>query len=78
MKHSIIICMGSSCFARGNKNNLKIVEKYLAEHKLDCILSGRGCTGKCCNGPNLVIDGEAFERVDPESLIDLLDLKLRG
>ena len=27
---------------------------------------------------SLVIDGEAFERVDPESLIDLLDLKLRG
>lgn len=78
MKHSIIICMGSSCFARGNKYNLKLIEKYLEEHKLECSLAGRGCAGNCCNGPNLVIDGEKFERVDPESLIDLLDLKLRG
>ena len=25
MKHTITICMGSSCFARGNKRNLKII-----------------------------------------------------
>ena len=28
MKHDIVICMGSSCFARGNKRNLKIIEEY--------------------------------------------------
>ncbi len=75
-KHSIVICMGSSCFARGNKRNLKIIEEYLQKHALDCTLSGRGCTGNCRGGPNLQIDGENFERVDPESLIDLLDRKL--
>lgn len=78
MKHSIVICMGSSCFARGNKRNLQIIEEYLQKHAIDCALSGRGCIGKCKSGPNLSIDGENFERVDSESLIDLLDAKLRS
>lgn len=75
-KHSIEICMGSSCFARGNKRNLQIIEEYLSKHQLECALSGRGCIGKCRSGPNIRIDGEDFERVDSESLIDLLDAKL--
>lgn len=77
MKHVIEICMGSSCFARGNKNNLKIIEAYLEKNRINCALRGRGCVGKCRSGPNLSIDGENFERVDSESLIDLLDAKLR-
>ena len=40
-------------------------------------LTGRGCVGKCRTGPNLSIDGENFERVDSESLIDLLEAKLK-
>lgn len=47
MKHTITICMGSSCFARGNKRNLKIIEEYLARYKIDCALNGRGCVGRC-------------------------------
>ncbi len=77
MKHTIEICMGSSCFARGNRNNLKIIETYLARNRIDCVLRGRGCVGKCRSGPNLSIDGEIFERVDSESLIDLLDAKFK-
>ena len=77
MKHDIVICMGSSCFARGNKRNLKIIEEYLKEHSIDCKLSGRACAGNCNSGPNIRIDGEKFERVDPETLIDLLVAKLK-
>ncbi len=78
MKHSITICMGSSCFARGNKQNLKIIEEYIRKNRVDCSLNGRGCIGNCRQGPNLRIDGENFERVDSETLIDLLDAKLKG
>lgn len=77
MKSSIVICMGSSCFARGNKRNLKIIEEYLKKNKIECELSGRTCVGNCRNGPNIRINEEIFENVDPESLIDLLDRKLR-
>ena len=74
--HTIVICMGSSCFARGNRRILPLIEAYLKNHEVDCRLIGRGCAGKCRQGPNLEIDGEKFERVDQESLIDLLDAKL--
>ena len=77
MKHTITICMGSSCFARGNKRNLKLIEEYIAKYHIDCALTGRGCVGKCRSGPNLSIDGEVFERVDSESMRDLLDAQLR-
>ena len=32
MGYEITVCMGSSCFARGNATNLDIIEKYLREH----------------------------------------------
>lgn len=77
-KHVIMICMGSSCFARGNKHNLAIIQDYIRDNGIDCTLTGRGCVGKCRLGPNLSIDGVNYERVDPETLIDLLDAKLKG
>lgn len=78
MKHQIVICMGSSCFARGNQTNLKVIQDFLVQHpELDCELKGRGCIGKCRGGPNLKIDSEDFEQIDPETLIDLLNNKLR-
>ena len=78
MRHKIVICLGSSCFARGNKRNLKIIEEFIQTRGVDCELSGRGCVGNCRFGPNLFIDGEEFSGVDPESLIDLLERKLGG
>ena len=56
MKHTISICMGSSCFARGNKRNLKLIEEYIAKYHIDCALTGRGCVGKCRS----VLDGYGF------------------
>ena len=42
MASTIKICMGSSCFARGNKRNLKLIEEYIAKYHIDCALTGRG------------------------------------
>jgi len=78
MKNRIVICMGSSCFARGNERNLRLIESYLDRNKLgaEVTLSGSPCEGKCAQGPNLVINGECFHQVDQEMLIDLLETKL--
>ncbi len=76
-KPKIVICMGSSCFARGNERNLAFCEKYLAEHGLrdevDCELSGSLCTGNCAAGPVVIADGRIYTRVDPGVMKDLLD-----
>lgn len=74
MKHTITICMGSSCFARGNDRNLALIESYLKKHALeaDVEMEGSRCQAKCVEGPNLRIDGVEYRRVDSGSLLDLL------
>lgn len=73
-KHSIVICMGSSCFARGNDRNLVVIENFLARNGLESevLLSGSRCEGNCPEGPNLRIDGKAFNQVCHEELEGIL------
>ncbi|MGL4594251.1 MAG: NAD(P)H-dependent oxidoreductase subunit E [Thermoguttaceae bacterium] len=76
----IVICMGSSCFTRGNEENLRVIEEFIALN--DCEdqvqLSGKCCLGRCSDGPNIVIDGQCFNRVNKEMLIDLLNERYVG
>ena len=76
-KPKIVICMGSSCFARGNEKTLAFCENYLAEHGLkdevDCELSGSLCTGNCAAGPVVIADGKTYTHVDQGVMKDLLD-----
>ncbi len=34
-KKEIVICLGSSCFARGNKQTVKIIQDYLKNNNLE-------------------------------------------
>jgi NADH:ubiquinone oxidoreductase subunit E len=74
----ITICMGSSCFARGNEENLQTIEKYLKANGLtvEVKLKGSCCEGYCAKGPNLVINGKIYHHVEQGILIDLLNEKL--
>lgn len=74
MKHSITICMGSSCFARGNEKNLRVLQEFLKKNQMeaDVELSANRCAGECSIGPNILIDGESYHHLDSEALIDLL------
>ena len=73
-KHTITVCMGSSCFARGNQENLDFIEDYIAKNNLDAKieLAGSRCEGKCATGPNIVIDDNFFTEVTKEKLEQLL------
>lgn len=77
MKPKITICMGSSCFARGNERNLAVCEEFLAARGLredvDLELAGSLCTGNCANGPVVIIDGKVHTRVDRELMRELLE-----
>lgn len=76
----IIICMGSSCFARGNEENLRVIENFMAENQCEdkIALSGRCCVGHCAEGPNIIIDGLEYHHIGREALIDLLNEKLKS
>ena len=75
-KPKIVICLGSSCFARGTEENIRVVEAYLKENSyeddVDVELSGTLCQGRCAEGPNVVIDGRLYSKVDPGVMLELL------
>jgi NADH:ubiquinone oxidoreductase subunit E len=75
---SILICMGSSCFARENRENLSFIENYLKVHKLeDAVrIEGSLCLGDCAEGPNLIINGTRYHQVDITKLNSILDQEL--
>jgi NADH:ubiquinone oxidoreductase subunit E len=70
----IVVCLGSSCFARGNSENLAIINKYVQSHELSAKvrLSGRLCQDQCKQGPNLAIGGRYYHGVTPAVLRELL------
>ncbi len=71
----IVICMGSSCFSRGNKKALGIIKQYLQDRSIDTEIAFRGahCFGICENGPVLVINDTQFTAVQPDEVAGLLD-----
>ncbi len=75
-KPKITICMGSSCFARGNERNLAFVEEFLESRglkdEIDVDLEGRLCTGNCANGPVVIVDDRVYTRVDSGLMGDIL------
>lgn len=75
VKHEIIICLGSSCFARGNRDSLKFIEKYIKDNNLSDRVDFRGklCSGNCGKGPVLFVDREMIEEVNVFQLQELLD-----
>ncbi len=74
-KINIDICLGSSCFARGNSMNLELIQSYLQENNLTANVnfSGHLCEEACKKGPVLRIGDNVYERVTPQILKPILD-----
>ena len=73
-KVKIALCMGSSCFTRGNNRLLKAIEDSIRENAWEnrVILSGLRCENRCGRGPNVFIDGKLYQGLDVGTLLDLL------
>lgn len=70
----ITICLGSSCFARGNAENLELLKRYAKNesNKLRIHLTGSLCQEHCKLGPNLTIDGSSYHALTAPALRALL------
>ena len=70
--------MGSSCFSRGNREILQIVQKYLKDHHLerDVILKGNHCFGDCSSGPVMKIGNTLYEQLSSEAVLEILEKEL--
>ncbi|MDO4527395.1 MAG: (2Fe-2S) ferredoxin domain-containing protein [bacterium] len=71
----VTICMGSSCFSRGNNQNLEVVRAWLAAHGKEAAVELKGCRcgNNCGDGPNLWINGTRYQEVRPETIPALLE-----
>lgn len=76
--NSIVICMGSSCFSRGNGNIAACVSAYIKEHGLDgkVTMSGCLCRGQCKDGPNIEVNGNVYGNVSEDNIEDILSKSL--
>lgn len=74
-KLNITVCLGSSCFARGNEEHLNFIEDYVEENNLDAVIDicGSRCEGKCAQGPNITINGKLYSNITKEKLNEILD-----
>jgi NADH:ubiquinone oxidoreductase subunit E len=70
----IVVCYGTSCFARGNSENLDLLNAYVQRPGINASvrLTGKLCQGECMDGPNLSICGKLYHGVTAERLRDLL------
>ena len=76
-KPTITICMGSSCFARGNEKNVALCAEFRAERGLrdevDVEHGASLCTGNCAQGPVVIVNGKTYTNVDRGVMKDLLE-----
>jgi NADH:ubiquinone oxidoreductase subunit E len=72
------ICLGSSCFSRGNRDVVMFISEYLKKNHLDdrIIFRGERCLNLCSNGPNLKINERVIEGVTLSSVEGILEKEL--
>jgi NADH:ubiquinone oxidoreductase subunit E len=77
-KKEIKICMGSSCFSRGNKKTLQVIQQYLKDHHLEneVILKGNHCFGDCNDGPLVKIGTRVYDQLTVDSILEILENEL--
>jgi len=70
--------MGSSCFARGNKKILAIIQDFIARRKLEqkVLFKGNHCFGKCKEGPTLKIDDTEYNGISEDTVLEILEKEL--
>lgn len=71
----VVICLGSSCFARGNKGLLKTITQYIKDNNLQDRVNFHGghCFGHCADGPILKVDEVMYTNVDDLRALEILN-----
>lgn len=77
-KTELILCFGSSCFARGNKKMLSRIQFFLEKHQLseNVEFKGHHCLNECSMGPNIKINDQIFGGVTENNIEEILEREL--
>ena len=74
----IKICLGSSCFARGNREMVNEVKNFLEKNHISekVVFRGSHCLGNCENGPNMKINDDVIGDINKARVKEELSEKL--
>lgn len=77
---AVKICLGSACYTRGSREILESIQSYIAEEKLESMvtLTGSLCEEQCRSGPTITIDDITYTGVDEKKALNLLDKHLHS
>ena len=69
------ICLGSSCFSRGNKELVTFIREYLKKNYLEdkVVFKGDRCMGRCSKGHNIRIGDKVIEGISLSNIEEILD-----
>lgn len=70
----ITICLGSSCYTRGNNQVIKTIQHFISENKIENLVNFKGelCSCNCKSGPNLKIGETTYKDINAASAIAIL------
>ncbi len=73
-----MICLGSSCFSRGNREVVQVIREFLKKNHLDdkVILRGARCMDKCSEGPWVIVNGKTFSQINVQDIVKILEKEL--
>ncbi len=76
--NTITVCMGSSCFGKGNSSNAEYVTRFIEEHNLQnsVEVSGCLCCNACARGPNIKINDKLISGVSEQTVADIIRKEL--
>lgn len=79
-KSSIQICLGSSCFSRGNAKTLEVIKNYLKQDQSVELVEFKGklCADACIDGPIVFINDIKYSAVSEHNIIEILDKHLKN
>ena len=66
------ICLGSSCFARGNGKVLPYLDRKMKDGNPELELAVCLCQNKCSDGPNISIDDQDYGEMSLEKIKAIL------
>lgn len=69
------ICLGSSCFSRGNRDVVAYIRGYLKRNHLEdrIVFKGARCMNLCSKGPNLRINERIIEELTISKIESILE-----
>lgn len=77
-KTQLVLCFGSSCFARGNKKMLSRIQFFLEKHRLteSVDFKGHHCLNECSKGPNIMINEQIIGSITEDNIEEILERQL--